>query len=388
MLKKIYLASFIFSFSVALTTYINSTLLSEFLSSRLLNVAYIIASLVSFTALIKIPKYISIFGARKTILGILLLNIFASLMLIISNQPALKMLGFFVFFASNPLIYFCIDLFIEHFSKSSNTGKNRGSYLLAVNMGWLTAPIISGEIIKFAGFNYVYHIAQAVVFLAFLILYFTTRKYKDVPYIKTTLTENLKQLFKKFETKTAISLNFILQFFYACMVIYSPLYLAQYFGLDWQSIGLIFSIMLSAFVIFQYPTGRLTDKGIIKNSYALITSLIIMCLSLVIFYRLPMNSPVIIIALVLFISRVGAAIYEASVEYYFFKNITDEQTGFISIFRDMTPLAYIIAPAFGFIVIKSGSIKEIFLALSVFILVTGLINLIKIKRYNIKNAVN
>lgn len=381
MLSKIYLASFIFSFSVALTTYVNSTLLSNFLSSKMLNLAYVIASALSFFALIKIPKYINIFGARKTILGVLALNILASLTLILAKDPILKLVGFFVFFASNPVTYFCIDLFIEHFSKSSNTGKNRGSYLLAVNLGWLTAPLIAGEVIKIGGFNYAYHMAQIAVFIAFMVLYFSTKLYKDVPYIRSSIIETLKTLSKDFETKSAISLNFILQFFYACMVIYSPLYLAEYFKLDWESMGLVFSAMLSAFVLFQYPTGRLTDKGIVKNLSAITISLFIMCVALILFYRLPITSSVGIIALVLFISRVGAAIYEASVEYYFFKNTTDEQSNYISLFRDMTPLAYILAPTFGFIILRSGDIRNVFLALSVFILTTGNINIVKIKKY-------
>lgn len=387
MLGKIYLASFIFSFSVALTTYVNSTLLSSFLNSRMLNVAYVVASIVSFVALIKIPKYINIFGARKTILGVLALNILASLTLVLAKDPSLKIIGFFVFFASNPVTYFCIDLFIEHFSKSNNTGKNRGSYLLAVNLGWLTAPLITGEVIKIGGFDYVYHIAQIVVLMTFIVLYFTTKSYKDVPYTKASIIETLKTLSKDFETKSAISLNFILQFFYACMVIYSPLYLAQHFNLSWESMGLIFSAMLSAFVLFQYPTGRLTDKGVVKNLSAITVSLFIMCFALIAFYRLPVASSIGLIALVLFVSRIGAAIYEASIEYYFFKNTTDQQSNYISLFRDMTPMAYIVAPTFGFIILKSGDIRNIFLGLSVFMFTAGIINLIKIKKYRkLKNV--
>lgn len=380
MLRGIYIASFIFSFSVALTTYINSSLLGSFLNEKLVSITYVLASLISLFALGKVPNAIQKIGARKMILGLLTINIASSLLLILAQEPYLKMLGFFAFFSSIPLSYFCFDLFIEHFSKSNNTGTNRGAYLLAVNTGWFLAPLIAGEAIKNGGFSWVYHLAQGVVLVAIIFIYSITKKYQDVTYSRAPLLETLKSLRLRPEIKNAILLNFLIQFFYACMVIYIPIHLVNYFNLDWGYIGLIFSVMLSAFVIFQYPTGLLTDRGAVKNTNALFGSLLIMCLSLVLIYLLKSPSTILIIGGILFLSRIGAAIYEASVEYFFFKNTNDSDTNYISLFRDVSPLAYIIAPIFGSLILKTNSIQGIFLALSIFMFIVGTITIIKIKR--------
>ena len=139
--------------------------------------------------------------------------------------------------------------------------------------------------------------------------------------------------------------------------------------------------MLSAFVIFQYPVGVLTDKNKISNIRAIWFSLIIIVLALISLFSLQPATSIILIGLIIFMSRVGAAIYEASVEYFFFKRSDDTDSNYISLFRDMSPLAYVIAPALGTLIIKIMPLKNIFIILATFLIVAGFLIIKQIKHY-------
>lgn len=381
MLKKIYLISFVFSFSVALTTYVNSSLLDKIFGDFYVGILYIIASAISLVTLGLVPKIVKKFGAYKLIITTLLVNVLASIILIKSHTQIGSAIGFFLFFPSIPLTYFCLDLFIEHFSVTNNTGHNRGLYLLAINSGWLFAPLIVGQIVMSGNFGPVYYFAQMVSFAALVLVLVFIKKYHDPKYTRSSLTETLRGLGKKVQIKNAIKLNFVLQTFYAFMVIYTPIYLVNYFNLNWAQMGIIFSIMLSAFVMFQYPVGILTDNKKINNIKTLVFSLVLMVLTLIVFYNLKPSSPVILIGFIIFMTRVGAAIYESSVEYFFFSRSDDSNSNYISLFRDMSPLAYVIAPAVGTLIIKIMPLRNIFIVLAVFMLAAGLLTIKRITSY-------
>jgi|SRR3990167_3485954 len=381
MLKKIYIISFIFSFSVALTTYVNSSLLEKTFGDFYVGILYIGASLIALVLLGLTPKIVNRLGAYKLSSLTLSINVLASIVLITTKNNLTQAISFFVFFASIPLIYFCLDLFTEHFSKTSTTGHNRGLYLLAVNSGWLFAPLVVGSLVRAGHFEPVYSLAQAVALVALIFLLIFINKYHDPKYFRPSIFQTFKSLQSKPQIKNAIKLNFLLQFFYAFMVIYTPIYLSNYFNLSWQQIGIIFSIMLSAFVIFQYPVGVLTDKNKISNIRAIWFSLIIIVLALISLFSLQPATSIILIGLIIFMSRVGAAIYEASVEYFFFKRSDDTDSNYISLFRDMSPLAYVIAPALGTLIIKIMPLKNIFIILATFLIVAGFLIIKQIKHY-------
>jgi MFS family permease len=100
---------------------------------------------------------------------------------------------------------------------------------------------------------------------------------------------------------------------------------------DWGHIGIIFTIMLTPFVILSFPLGKLSDKFFISAFFTMLIPFIV-------------EPKLWIWALVLFATRVGAAIIEIMSESYFFKSVTEENADIISFFRNTGPLSYIIAP--------------------------------------------
>lgn len=178
-------------------------------------------------------------------------------------------------------------------------------------------------------------IIVAGIFLTFL-GNFIDPKYKKIS-VKKTAT-----FFVKNKNVSKIYLiNLILKFFFAWMVIYTPIYLHHTLGLGWSQIGIIFTIMLLPFVILSYPLGRLSDT--MGEKQMLMWGFLIAALATL---SIPfISTPTVwMFALTLFCTRVGAATIEVMSESYFFKSVSEENADAISFFRNTGPVSFIIAP--------------------------------------------
>jgi MFS family permease len=261
------------------------------------------------------------------------------------------------------LIYLGIDIIVERFSENSIQGNVRGTYLTMMNAGWILAPLIGGYILDRLGFSILYSFAIAIMIPVFIVIAL------QLPTIKTTHASkaSILQLATKFMAHRRFRLvfivNFILQFFYAWMVIYTPIYLHRIVHLPWDTIGIIFSIMLVAFIILQYPLGKLTDKFHIEK-HLMILGLVIMGLTTLFVGHAPTLS-ITTLTLVFFMTRVGASIVEVSTESYFFKCVHHDDTGSIGFFRNTYPFAYILAPLVASLVLKFGTLSSLFPILSI-----------------------
>jgi MFS-type transporter involved in bile tolerance (Atg22 family) len=133
-----------------------------------------------------------------------------------------------------------------------------------------------------------------------------------------------------------------LHVFYAWTVIYIPLYLTNHIGFSWGEVGIILSIMLLPFIIFQIPIGRMEDKYH-DEKHVLVLGFSIMAAS---FMLIPFihEKSLVLWAAVLFVSRIGASIVEVSSESYFFKHINPSNAGFISFFRMTRALPFFVIP--------------------------------------------
>jgi predicted MFS family arabinose efflux permease len=67
---------------------------------------------------------------------------------------------------------------------------------------------------------------------------------------------------------------------------------------------------------------------------------------------------------VLFLTRVGASLVEVCNDSYFFKHVTDQDTTTISVYRNMMPVAYIIGPMLGALLLVFTSYASLFLILA------------------------
>jgi MFS family permease len=110
---------------------------------------------------------------------------------------------------------------------------------------------------------------------------------------------------------------------------------------SWNQISLIFAIMLLPFSIIPIYAGKYADK-IGERNTLMLGFLVVSLSSLFIFFI--QESNLWIWAIILFITRVGAAIVEVDSDAYFFKHIKPENEEYLGVYRSTSPIAYIFGP--------------------------------------------
>ena len=368
-LKRIYGASFIFSLALALSAYVNSSFLSEHVGNDFVGVVYALAAFGTLISLELLPRTIEKIGNRNTILFLILLNIIGLISLVGSNNFRIVTSAFILFYVSNSLIWYCLDLFIEHYSSESKVGRIRGFYLSLTNLAWLFSPVMAGYIVNNFGFPSLYAVIAGFTTIVCVILHFSLTKYHDKKYRRLSMSAAIKSILKRPSLSHITVINFILQFFYAWMVVYTPLYLHEVHKIPFTTIGVMFTVMLIPFVILQYPIGRLLDVFHHERIF-LLTGILIMSGSTFIFGYSLFGGNILMLTATLFTTRVGASIIEVVTESYFFKRVTDADAEIISLFRSTLPLAYLFAPLFATVFLSHYSYNGLFMTLGILILIS------------------
>lgn len=371
-IRSIFLASFFFSLHMALLAYVNSSMLSTIASSTLVSATYMIASVLSLCLVTIAPQIVRITGNVKYVALSLLAS--AALLYLIGTHSGSGIIPLFIaYFSLNSVVLYGLDLFLEHYSSESKTGNIRGLYLTLGNIGWVIAPLISGSLQSRFGFSVIYLVAAVSVAITLFIIFFSQRGFVDKIYQQSHFVDGLRALLKNRDLRKITFLNFLLQTFFVVMVIYSPVYLTEVIGFSWKTLGVLLSIMLLPFVIFPYPSGYIADKYLGEKEL-LCGALVIMGIATISFARISVPSFA-LYAVALFLTRMGASIFETMCESAFFKRVTDADSSVISAYRNMMPVAYIVGPLIAGAVFSLTSYQTLFTALGVVMLLSVLYTL-------------
>lgn len=357
---------------MALIAYLNSSMLSQFASPTAISIVYTVASVLSLILVSTAPSIVRQIGAFRYISFALLGS--GILLYLISTHTGSAILPFFViYFSLNSVVLYGLDLFLEHYSSESQTGNIRGLYLTFGNIGWVAAPIISTTLQSTLGFSAIYLVAACAVGVALMVMFSSQRGFVDKAYNTSSLLDGLRVLRRNKNIRLITTLNLLLQIFFVVMVIYSPIYLTTVIGFSWKALGILLTAMLLPFVIFPYPTGYVADKYLGEKELML-TALLIMGLATLYFANLG-QSTLILYAVVLFSTRVGASILEEMCDSAFFKQVTDADSAVISIYRNMMPFAYTIGPLIAGAVFALTSYYVLFNILGMLMILSTLIAL-------------
>ena len=370
-INKIYILSFLFSLHIALSAYINSTFLTNSIGENYVGILYTISSFIILVLFSKSSYILSKIGNKNFTLTLLAINMLALLCLIKINSPYIIGIAFIAFQVTNTLVFFCLDIFVEHFVRIDIIGKARGSYLTINNLAWMLSPILTGFLItREGGYKTIYLIALLAVIVMTLGLISSITKFRDTKYKKAPFLETYKFLEKNNHIFSINVIFFILQFFYVWMIIYTPIYLNQHIGLSWDKIGIIFTIMLAPFVILGIPIGRLIDKYHFNKRRLLFMGVMIASISTIIIPFINNDASIFVWAIVLFFTRVGASIIETTTEVYFFTHVDEADSNLLSLFRDMSPVAFLVAPLLGTAILSFIDMRYMFFILAFILLLT------------------
>ena len=362
----IYLVGFLFSMPVALTSYINSSFLEEFMNPTFVSSVYVIASILTLIGILEMPKILIHKGNKFAIILLSLITALTLGVLAFAKSSAFIIPAFIVFFVSTSLIFTSLDIFLEDLSGKAPVGKLRGLYLTSINLAWMIAQTISGSIIAKSSFSGIYLLSGFFTLLVPVAIWLLLKDFKDPDYKKISIRKTVIFFIRNKNMSKIYLTNLILRFFFVWMIIYTPIYLHDYIGLPWDKIGFIFTIMLLPFVLLDFPLGRLSDK--IGEKEILGVGFIVAAIST--FFLPLISAPIVwMFALVLFFTRVGASSIEVMSESYFFKLIDEENIEAIGFFRNTRAVGFIIAPLIAIVILALvPSFKFIFPVLSIILL--------------------
>jgi MFS family permease len=371
--RFLYAVGFIFSVQYGLVVYINSSFLELSVGEKSVGLVFTIASLVSILFLLEAPRLLSRFGNYRAAIAFVSMNAVSLVLLAVLPPGFPVVIAFLLYTVSNYSLLLVLDVFIEECEVKGSVGRTRGIFLTLRNVAILIAPGAAILIVTHASYAGVYLAAAVSIAMSLFFIVPHFKNFKDPVYSKISVRTTLEKIFRNADLKKIYGSQLLLCFFYAWMIIYMPIYLHQHVGLPWEHIGIILTIMLIPFTLLDYPLGRLSDT--IGEKKLLLGGFFIAAVATAAIFFIHTQS-IFVWALVLFITRVGAATVEVMNESYFFKKILASDADLIGVFRNMFPVAFVVAPLIAIpVLFLVPSFKYLFLVLGIIMFLGFLITL-------------
>lgn len=373
----VYGVMFLFSLHYYLVLYVNSSNLKRFWSEDAIGNLYTYGSVITLAILIFSSKILKQSKVKYLFYSFLFLESLAIFLLSFVSGQYFSGVGFLLLQTASPLVFFAIDIFMEELNKNANhKGGARSILLTATNITVMVSPLISTYLIAKYSFESAYVVSFLLVIPVFILSILSMKKMKEPKIESVSSLHALKAFSYKKDLRRVFEANFILKIFYAIMVVYVPIYLNTKIGFSLSEIGIMFTIMLIPFVIFEIPFGTIADKWLGEKEI-MISGFILSGLSVLFMFMYPQKD-IVLFSVLLFLSRVGASAIEISTESFFFKKVKGNEIDIISFFRVTNPLSFMIAPFIVMPVVHIWSQGHILLVLAI-ITFAGVIPSILIK---------
>ncbi len=339
----IYVASLLLMFHTFVVAYINSSFLEKFIGTESVGAVYITTSALTVLIFLFISHVLHKIGNFKLTLALLIVDGLAVLGMAYAESLRVVVPLMAAHLIIVPLIIFNLDVFMEeHIGNDEGlTGTRRGLLLTLLSLVGALSPFISSELIAKANgaFTYPYIVSALALLPIIFILLFYFKDFQDPPYTDMKALEAIRGFWLRKDIRAVFIVHFVLQIFFMCMVVFTPLYLIKYVGLSWAQFGMVMFFGQLAYVIMEYPIGIVADK-LIGEKEMMALGLMIMAISTAWISFVSVQS-VIMWAVVMFVTRIGASFVEVTTEVHFFKRTNSTDAQVISFFRVTRPLAYI-----------------------------------------------
>ncbi len=367
----VYLLAFLFTLHITPAYFINSSFLEQYVGENWVGYIYTVGSILALTGLFLAKKIMGRVGNYRIFLGAILTSFVSYIILstsLIASPSHFWTVVYIVFyitsFISHSVAFFTLDIFLESLTKNSETGGVRGIYLTAINFSFIVGPLIAGIMVsdvQEAGKIYALGATLLLPVIYIALKYF--KDFEDPEYVTHHFFSTLKYVRGHKNLRNIFSATFILNLFYAVMVIYTPIFLNAKIGLSLSQIGTIMGIALVPFVLSQSVLGKIADKKYGEKEI-LILGFLITGISTIAMSFSNTNSFV-FWAILLFITRVGASMIEIMCDTYLFKKIDEGDVNVISLYRSMLPVGYIFAPLFASLFLIGIDITYLFVVMGI-----------------------
>ncbi|EKE19338.1 MAG: Permeases of the major facilitator superfamily [uncultured bacterium] len=364
-LRLITAISFLLGFSQSLLIYVESSYFKLSIGSENVSVFYFLSYAVSLFGLLNMHKIIKWIGKSTAFFLFFFLQICAMAVLTMVPPSMLGIILLMVNIITAYLMYVILDIIMESYSEDRKSGRIRGFHLMVISAGFMLGPILSTRILERYDYSGLFFLSMVISMLIFVVGLIGLRGGNNKFNGNITVRDLVKKIFVNKNLMRIYWVSFVLEFFYALMTVYTPLYLLD-LGMTWGQIGVVLTIMLIPFIIINYPVGVIADKYLGEKEM-IIFALFVMAISTISIFFVTTTS-ILIWGFVLFLTRIGAAMIETLRDSYFYKKIDGDDMDVISFFRTSRSVAYISATAISAMLLVIFSVKFVFLFLGVVIL--------------------
>ncbi len=340
----LFVASIFYSLHYALTLYLGSLFLGQFIDENLVGLVYLVGALISLYVTFELSHFLNRFTNYKILIWSCVLEIFTLLGLALSHNAPLSISLFIFQGILINTIFFSINIALNEVSKRNESGSVRGIYFTLINLGVLSSAYFSGILFAAYSFSGVFTASAVLLLPVLYIAYRYVHSIEEPHYKDISFIASVRHIYKNKDIRDIAIIQFILESFFVVMVIYAIPYLHEVVGIPTETIlQTIMPIALLPFVIFPYELGVLADTKIGEKELIIVGMFIAGVSVLLIPFITTTN--ILIWACILFMTRVGASFMEDMASVYFFKKIHKDEAGAITLFTNGTKsLALIIVP--------------------------------------------
>jgi MFS family permease len=340
-----YLLTLLYALHYGIPLYATSSYLHQYFSSSTVSLLYMLGSIAALIGSMSVAKYMRKFHTYGFTVGLVVAEIIITIAFGVTQTPFLLGLFFIAHFLLQTLLYVCLNVFIESFSKHAETGSIRGLFLTLLNIGILISPVIGGTILSVSSFPMLYIVASCMLVPFIFLIHTYLYHIQEPAYESIDMLQALRLAWRNKNIRAALIAEFTVQCFYAVMIIYSPIYLAT-LGISLAVyMGIIMPFALIPLVVLPYELGYLADKKYGEKEL-LIGGLLILALTVFLFVIVAVPNVTIWI-LILLASRIGAACVETMAFTYYFKKIGPEDASLTALFSNTLSFATITVGAVG-----------------------------------------
>jgi hypothetical protein len=348
----LYLSIFFLALHYVFVYLANSSVLSFFFNLSIPQVLVVYGSASLFSILIYL--WISsrkIVKTKKSIYIFTSLEMIALIAMYIGSRDyniIVYILAFIIHHLTTPYILYNLDILFESYTHTEDRGKGRGVYMTMWNTPFVIVPLLlSGLKIEELSIVYIVSFLLLLPFLLFIYGYIqepeSITATSNQPIIQKTTLERILHFWKDPLDRKSFITQSTLHLYYAITGVFLPIYLHTYFGFDWDKIGLLLAVSLTPFILFQIHFGSMEDKHHNEKKlfiWGVFMVIIFTLISILITPEMPYNF--MLLALFLFLSRVGCSLIEIATEGLFYKHVTERNEFALMTFRAGRLFPYIL----------------------------------------------
>ncbi len=283
------------------------------------------------------------------------------------------------------LFFIILAIFVHDYAEEKEIALAEGRFYLFTNIGWIIGPMAGGLLARTYG-NEAALIFAAVCYLILVAIFFHQnlvaknphlhhKKEEIIPNSEFTFWKNVSDYVKIKELRQAFLISFGLFFWWSISSIYIPLALSN-LGYSQAVIGLVISLSVIPLVLLEFHATDGAKKFGIRRY--IIWGYVLLSISLLLF---TMSTPDILIKLMILVN-IGAAFIEPNKELFFFKIVRQEdEERFYGIYNASYPIAYIIAPTLGAILLSSFGMNGVWYGAAFMFILIALSSLSISKKY-------